>query len=98
MRRKAREPTRTQLDVYRYIFNFTCQNGWQPTLRETADHFGLSHSTVNWFVLALEELGWVGCRESSARAIRFLKTPDGEAFVGFQSIKPPQGLSDGAGI
>ncbi|HUT58190.1 MAG TPA: transcriptional repressor LexA [Phycisphaerae bacterium] len=64
-------PTPRQLEILRYIRDFTHRHGYSPTLQETGDHLGLTKVTVFEHVAALERKGLLsrGSRHK-ARSLR----------------------------
>lgn len=81
------------IDCYRWIFEKTMQDGYQPSYRETVYQFQGRHSrnpNVIWQRIdALQEEGFLWRAKGSARALRFLKKPDGTPFEGFIDREAP---------
>lgn len=79
--------TERQLRIYGWIFDFTCKRGFQPTMREMMDHFGMtSPNGMLCHLKSLRDKGWIKLSENHGkpRALRFLKCPDGTSFRGFK--------------
>ncbi len=63
--------TRTQFLVLRCICRSIREHGWQPSMRELADHFGwASPSAAVSHLRALEKKGYIEMPSMAARAIR----------------------------
>jgi SOS-response transcriptional repressor LexA len=76
--------TRKQEMVLRHIFEVTMRDGYQPTFLEIAAHLGSGNrTTAMCHIKALRLKGYVGSSTNESRALRLLKTPSGEPFVGF---------------
>jgi SOS-response transcriptional repressor LexA len=76
--------TLKQERVFRWIFEETMRRGFQPSFIEVAEHFGWTNrNATQCHVNALRLKGYVGASTSESRALRLLRTPDGEPFTGF---------------
>ncbi len=76
--------TERQAELYRYIFEYTCEHGYQPSIRGICEHFGMkSPNSVAAHLRPLAKKGWVASPNLQSRALRFLYTPNGERFKGF---------------
>jgi repressor LexA len=70
--------------IYRFIFEHTMREGFQPSMRELQLHFDLnSPNGTMCHMKALQKKGYIRLGRGQSRANRFLKTPDGESFTGF---------------
>lgn len=73
-----------QAGIFLYLFQFTLQNGYQPSIRELCDEFTIAFPNgVMVHLKALARKGWISLSGGESRAVRFLRTPDGGKFVGF---------------
>jgi repressor LexA len=80
----SKELTRQQELVYRWIFEMTMRNGYQPSMRELQLNFDLSSPNGTMcHMRALQKKGYVRLGKGQSRATRFLKTPEGRPFEGF---------------
>jgi SOS-response transcriptional repressor LexA len=76
--------TRKQEAVLRYIFEETMRNGFQPTFLGIATHLGSpNRNAALCHIKALRLKGYLGGSTNESRALRLLKTPEGETFSGF---------------
>jgi SOS-response transcriptional repressor LexA len=82
--------TERQLEIYRWFFDGTMSHGYQPSIREACDRFGISINAICNHLDALAKKGYIlrtntheGNMPVHSRAIRFLLTPDGRPFAGF---------------
>lgn len=70
----VQEPTKKQLEVFRFIQGFIKENIYSPSYREVKDALGLkSVSTVAIHVDALIACGYLEKQGRSARSLRVLK-------------------------
>ena len=70
----TRELTERQREILRYILDRIEERGAPPTMREIADHFGLSSpASVKVHLDALEKKGFIKRREWTARGIEPVK-------------------------
>lgn len=79
--------TPRQLEVYRWIWESTLRNGFQPSFREIRDAAGMkSPNAVAYLLHVLRHKGYVGPMvvPGQNRSLVFLKTPEGEPFHGFE--------------
>lgn len=83
--------TDRQRAVFEYLYEFARDNGYQPSVREIAEHFGMD-SQMGPFAhfRALTRKGWIVAAGGNSRSIRFLRRPDGTPFDGFAD-KPLEG-------
>lgn len=82
---EPRPLTARQAEIYRWIFEQTKANGYQPSMRETAIHFGFtSPNAVFGFFKAMRKKGWMGQIGCDARCVRFRFCPNGLPFRGFE--------------
>jgi repressor LexA len=59
-----------------YVRDYARENGYPPTLRETAHYLGLSSvSTVHKHIHALQKKGYISVVPGSPRAIRICEVP-----------------------
>jgi SOS-response transcriptional repressor LexA len=83
--------TTRQREVYAWMFESTCERGYQPSFRETMDRFGIT--STHWLsclLWSLRQKGWIGVRHpGQSRCLVFLRTPDGGEFRGFTPIRAP---------
>jgi repressor LexA len=76
--------TDRQAGIFFYLFQFTLQNGYQPSIRELCDEFTInSPNGMMVHLKALARKGWISLSGGESRAVRFLRRPDGGKFVGF---------------
>ena len=76
--------TPRQRAIFRFIFDWTCDKGYQPSYQEIMNHFGFSSpNAVRIHVKAMERKGWLHSSGNEMRCIRFLRTPAGMPFKGF---------------
>jgi DNA-binding transcriptional ArsR family regulator len=77
-------PSERQADLFRWLFESTDRDGFQPSVREAMDRYGISSPNgLMSHLHMLRRLGWVDHAGGRGRAIRFLKNPDGSRFEGF---------------
>jgi repressor LexA len=75
-----------QREVLEFLFRYTCTYGFQPSIRELADHLGCSTlNSAQCHLKALESKGYLGPTAHTTRAIRFLRNLDGSPFTGFHA-------------
>jgi SOS-response transcriptional repressor LexA len=80
----SKELTRQQELVFRWIFESTMRNGYQPSMRELQLHFDLSSPNGTMcHMRALQKKGYIRLGKGQSRANRFLRCPDGSKFCGF---------------
>lgn len=85
---KKVELTGRQLEFFSYIYEFTREHGFQPSMRDVCGHFDLeTERSVSSFLFYLGLKGYVEVRPREKRAIRFLKRPDGTPFRGFADLE-----------
>jgi SOS-response transcriptional repressor LexA len=77
-------PSPRQRDIFRWLWEQTCANGCQPSVRELMERFGIkSPNGAMCHLHALDRKGWIKLNVQTARSIRFLRCPDGRPFRGF---------------
>lgn len=82
--------TPRQMEIFTFIYEYARGHGYQPSWREINEHFGISSPNgLLGSIRSLAAKGWVEPQSCTARAIRFLKRPDGAKFEGFQD-KPQE--------
>jgi repressor LexA len=70
--------------IYRFIFEHTMREGFQPSMRELQLHFDLgSPNGTMCHMRALQKKGYIRLSNGLSRANRFLRCPDGSVFEGF---------------
>src|SRR3954453_23824340 len=76
--------TPRQRAIFPFIFDWTCDRGYQPSYQEVMSQFGFSSpNAVRIHVKAMERKGWLHSSGNEMRCIRFLRTPVGRPFKGF---------------
>ncbi len=65
--------TERQKEVLSFIANFTETNVYPPTIREIAEHFGISLKTVQDHVAALQKKGYLSSETKRSRSIKVIK-------------------------
>jgi SOS-response transcriptional repressor LexA len=71
------------LGVLRAIYEGARDNGYQPTVKELIAAYGLkSPNSIHGHLRVLEKRGWIVLHRH-ARAVEFLRRPDGRPFRGF---------------
>jgi repressor LexA len=75
--------TERQAEIFIFLFENTCRQGYQPSMREVMIAFDF-HGTnaVACHFDALDRKGWIEVSGHWSRAVRFLRNPDGSAFTG----------------
>lgn len=68
-----REITERQKEVLSFITNFTEANSYPPTIREIAEHFGISLKAVQDRIAALQKKGYLSSETKRSRSIRIIK-------------------------
>jgi len=70
---KKQPLTKRQAEVLTFLIEFTLSRGYQPSMREIADHFGWSSkaATISHFK-AFERKGWIEPVEHRSRAVRVI--------------------------
>jgi SOS-response transcriptional repressor LexA len=82
--------TARNLAVYKMVYEFTRDNGYQPTYREIAQMLGSTNQNMVFSQLVrLERFGYLCTPQSRSNRMRqygiqFLKKPDGSPFKGFK--------------
>jgi repressor LexA len=78
--------TAKQVRIYDYLFGFTADHGYQPSLREMMEVFDhTSPNGIHCHYKGLRKKGWIEFGASDSRSIRFLYCPDGRPFRGFEA-------------
>ena len=76
-----------QRAVMDFLFRHTCTYGFQPSVRELAEHLGsATTNAASNHLEALERKGYLGPTSHNTRAVRFLRCPDGSPFQGLKPI------------
>ena len=84
---EARPLTARQAEVFRYLYEFTRDHGYQPSCRELCRVFtAVSPNSANCYFAALAKKGWLARGQTQSRAVRFLRRPDGSLFTGFADL------------
>lgn len=85
--------TARQREIFLFIWDHTCREGFQPSYRDVMEHFGItSPNGVLVHIRAMARKGWV--RPGTMRSVRFLRQPDGREFRGF--VAAPEKIADHA--
>jgi DNA-binding MarR family transcriptional regulator len=61
-------------DLFVYLCNFQRENNFPPTLREMADTFYMSPSTIMRYLDKMQARGWIAREWGKARGITLLRT------------------------
>lgn len=81
--RSLRAPTARQLDVLRFVHDFTTERGHPPALREIGKHFGwVSTNGPNDHLRALERKGYIVRYDYLTRSVRV--TAEGLRVIGVE--------------
>jgi repressor LexA len=84
---KPADLTERQREILAFLWESTCRDGFQPDIRTIAEHFGFSSTNgVVCHLRALQRKAWIDMGHNQSRAIRFLRTPAGDKFLGFRPI------------
>lgn len=76
--------TPRQIELFEYVFAFTLQHGYQPSVREMGEELRiLSPNGIACHLRGLVRKGWIAKGPTQSRAIHFLRWPDGSPFEGF---------------
>lgn len=65
-------PTDKQLEVYEYVLNQVCENGYQPSYGEIAAHFGVTRTAIVSRLKELEQKGIIRLQEDRAIILPFV--------------------------
>ena len=65
--------TERQLQILNFVSDFTEKNSCPPTIRETANNFGVSVRAIQDHFNALEKKGYLTRTENQSRSIRLVK-------------------------
>lgn len=77
--------TERQLEIYRWYYERTMEDGYQPSVYEVMERFGFTSTNAVVCVLhALVAKGWISTPHGNRRSVRFLCRPDGQPFAGFK--------------
>lgn len=77
-------PTERQMAIFAFIYEHARDKGFQPTLRELGEHFGIrSPNGLMCHLRSLRKQGFIGEPEAGSRCIPIYKKPDGSPFTGF---------------
>jgi SOS-response transcriptional repressor LexA len=75
------QPTERQQAFFLWLWEYTCEHGYQPSYREMSDFLGCtSPNNVRNYLVSLAR---------RSRSIDFLLCPDGTPFRGFQNRPEP---------
>lgn len=85
----ARPLTTRQAEVFRYLYEFTRDHGYQPSSRELCVTFQFRPRAVTGHLYLMARKGWLAMSEGQSRAVRFLRRPDGSPFTGFADKDEP---------
>jgi repressor LexA len=69
--------TEKQRGILEYIYAFTQNQGYPPTIREIADRFEITPKGAYDHLKAIEKKGYIKCEKNRSRAIDILRMPDG---------------------
>ena len=85
-------PTERCLSLYAYLFEQVKATGSQPSYEELAIHFGMVvRNGLAYHMKRLQETGYIARHNQGSRSIKFLKTPSGLPFYGFEErTNPPE--------
>ncbi len=77
--------TDKQMAIFRFIYGMARDHGYQPSVREIGDNFGIaSPNGVRSHMLLLAKKGWLGAQDPpQSRSLILLRNPDGSLFQGF---------------
>lgn len=76
--------TTRQRDIFVHLYEQTRDTGVQPSIPDLGARFGIaSKNGIVTHLKALTKKGYIGRADGHARAIRFLRRPDGREFHGF---------------
>jgi repressor LexA len=74
MKARKTKTTSRQMDILRYIRDYTAAKEYPPTLREIREDLGLSStSVVSYNLKRLASHGWIEMTPRAARGIRLLE-------------------------
>lgn len=76
--------TDRQREVLDYIAQYTEENGYPPTVRETSERFGVSLRAIQDRIAGLQKKGYLSLSEKKSRSLRVLideRTDKKNAFV-----------------
>ena len=69
-----KEPTKRQLEVLSFITEYLDDHAYPPTIRELADHFGISVKGAQDHVTALKKKGLLKQGDKKSRTMELVKT------------------------
>lgn len=69
--------TEKQRGILEYIYAFSQNQGYPPTIREIADRFEITPKGAYDHLKAIEKKGYIKCEKNRSRAIEILRMPDG---------------------
>lgn len=71
-----RNLTPRQLDIVKFLADYSVEHGYAPTMQEIADHLGVSRPTVFEHLGALEKKGVIRREPTLARSISLVPEPE----------------------
>lgn len=72
-----KELTEKQRGILEYIYGFSQNQGYPPTIREIADRFEITPKGAYDHLKAIEKKDYIRCEKNRSRAIEILRMPDG---------------------
>ena len=69
--------TEKQRGILEYIYAFSQNQGYPPTIREIADRFEITPKGAYDHLKAIEKKDYIKCEKNRSRAIEILRMPDG---------------------
>lgn len=75
-------------ETFRYIYEYTRDHGYQPSVREVAGWFGLTASAAWKRLVQLGREGWLKMSTTEKRRLGFILRPDRIPFTGFVDKEP----------
>lgn len=61
------------IELLRYIYNYTTQNGYPPSMREIGHHFNIHNITASGICTGLKQLGYLSNIHKKARSLVLTK-------------------------
>lgn len=77
--------TPRQQEIYGWYYESTRRAGFQPSYRDTAEHFEVGVNAIFNSLVSAADKGWVQFARRS-RGIQFLLRPNGTPFRGFSDL------------
>jgi SOS-response transcriptional repressor LexA len=59
MRPASPAPTPAQMQLWSYLVQYVCENGYQPSQTEMGEHFGITQASVQDRLKGLQERGYL---------------------------------------